>query len=430
MKLNLFVVGLNHKTASVELRERVSFGPSKLPDALKALCGYDGIHGGIILSTCNRTEIYMHALSANHARKAVETLFMQSRNLAKKDFAAHLFEHEGIEAVRHLFNVVSSLDSMVIGEAQIAGQVKEAYKASQNCGCTTALLNRVFRQAREVGKRVRCQTGIGSSRISLSTVAVDVARNKFGDLRQRSILIIGSGKMSELAARYLQEQGAVSLMVASRTHAHACSVADSVGGKAHRFEELLNLIGQADIIISSTAAPHYVIVPESLRRVTKPLLILDLALPRDVDPACAEIEGVSLCGLDDLGTIAAMNQRTRQTCAEEALEIVEEEVELLEQWVLQHAVTPTIKQMRFAAEEIRRGEVEHLLRVLDTDLSVSDREALEAATSAIINKLLHAPTIALRESAKNHSNYETVESVRSLFGLMPDEQGELEPIER
>lgn len=424
--MNFFCVGLNHKTAGVDLRERISFTSSQLKDSLQKLTSKSGIHGAVVLSTCNRTEFYLHALSADSAYEGVCAFIEEEKDIIAADIAPHLYTFEEAEAVRHLFSVVSSLDSMVLGEAQIAGQVREAFKVSHSAGCATMLLHKVFRTAREVGKRVRNQTGIGDAHVSLSTVAVDVAKDKFGDLHDRTILIVGSGKMSELAAMYLQEQGASSLLVASRTHAHACTVAKAVGGDAHYFEELNDLVPQADIIISSTSAPHYVIVPETLEAVAKPVLLLDLAMPRDVDPACANIEGVSLCDLDDLGTIAAMNQRSREMGAQDAQAIVDEEVKRLELWAAQHAVTPTIKQLRAYAEEIRSGEVEHLLRKLETPLSERDQIALEAATNAMVKKLLHTPTAVLRDSAVTHTDYETVEAVRKIFGFEEapvDEEG-------
>ena len=415
--MNFFVVGLNHKTASVELRERVAFTPAKMSDTLQSLCNAANVYGAAILSTCNRCEVYVHATSADAAFNSVSNLLVEQKGVLEVDFMPHLYTFEGEEAAQHLFEVVSSLDSMVLGEAQIAGQVKEAFKMAQHAGTTTMLLDRIFRQAREVGKRVRNQTEIGDAHVSLSTVAVDVAIDKFGDLRDRTILVVGSGKMSELAARYLQEQGAKSLMVASRTHAHACTVAQRVGGEAHFFDELYDLIGQADIIITSTAAPHHIIIPESLEQVNKPLLILDLAMPRDVDPACANKEGVSLCDLDDLGTIVAMNQRNREESAREAHAIVDEEIEVLRRWATEHAVTPTIKQLREQAECLREAETAHLLKAIKAPLSYADKEAVEAAMNALVKKMLHAPTMALKDSALSYTDYEMVEATRALFGL-------------
>ena len=423
MSMNLFVIGLNHKTASVELRERVAFGQANLGETLGNLCAADSIYGAVILSTCNRTEVYAHAATLDAARNGVCSMLEAEKGIVPAEILPHLYTLAGSEAARHLFNVVSSLDSMVLGEAQIAGQVKDAFKIAQNASTTTMLLDRVFRQAREVGKRVRNQTSIGDSHVSLSTVAVDVAIDKFGDLTPCTTLIVGSGKMSELAARYLQEQGAKSLLVASRTHAHARSVAKRVGGEAHYFEELGELVLEADIIISSTAAPHYIIAPEALAGRTKPLLILDLAMPRDVDPACADIDGVSVCDLDDLGTIVAMNQRNREEQAQGAHAIVEEELGLLEDWVAQHAVTPTIKQLRAQAEDVRRDEVKHLLRVMQADLSDDDVAAIEAATNALVKKMLHAPTVALKDSVRDHTDYEMVDATRTLFGLADESEG-------
>ncbi len=414
MSLNLFVVGLNHKTASVQLRESVSFGGS-LSAPLRQLCDRPGMHGGVILSTCNRTEIYMHAETFSDASAGVRSFLVDAKGVDASALEEHLYSYSGINAVRHLFEVVSSLDSMVLGEAQIAGQVRTAFKAALSANTTTFMLDRVFRQALEVGKRVRNQTTIGNSRISLSTVAVEVARQKFGSLQDKSVLVVGSGKMSELAARYLAEQGAKSVMVSSRTHSHACSMAKSVGATAHSFSDLGTLALQADIIISSTAAPHFVLVPEVFAGLQRPVLLLDLAMPRDIDPACADILGVSLFDLDDLGAIAQENLHAREGAAEEARGIVENEVAEIEHWVAEHAVIPTIKNIYLGAERVREAEVNRLVKELDIQLSEHDRATLDAATHAIVKKILHAPTAALRASVDTSTSYECVESARRLF---------------
>lgn len=415
--MQVFMVGLSHKTADVEVRERVAFGHPQLPAALRALCAKNSIRGAVILSTCNRMEIYVNTDDAETARIQIAEFIAESKNISRAIFEPHLYSFEALDAVHHLFSVVSSLDSMVLGEQQIIGQTRIAFKSALEAGCVTMVLSRLFRQALETGKRVRSQTAISSSHVSVSTVAIDVAKQMFPDLACTTVLVVGSGEMSELAARYLLEQGVQSLLVSSRTYAHACSLAKELGGSARYFEELEQLIGEADIIVSSTAAPHCIITPDLLRTVRKKVLILDIALPRDVDPACRAHENVVLYDLDDLGAIVEDNQQHRRDAARDAQKIVDEETGLFGQWVEEHAVTPTIKEMRLRAEAVREQEVERLVECMDAGLSKHDRAALEAATNAIVNKLLHEPTVRMRASAADDTDFECVEAARFLFGL-------------
>lgn len=415
--MQVFMVGLSHKTADVELREKVAFGKHQLPDALRALCGKSSIRGAIILSTCNRMEIYVNTDDADTARTEIAEFISEFKQVGRLQFEPHLYSHEALDAVHHLFTVVSSLDSMVLGEQQIIGQTRTAFKTAMEAGCVTMVLGRLFRQALEVAKRVRNQTDISANHVSVSTVAIDVAKQTFPDFTHKTILIVGSGEMSELAARYLLEQGANSLVVSSRTYAHACSLAKELGGAARYFEELEQLILEADIIISSTAAPHYIITPELIQDVRKRVLILDIALPRDVDPACGACHNVVLYDLDDLGRLAEENQRHRQEAAQEVKRIVDEETAIFGQWVDEHGVTPTIKAMHLRADEVRQHEVDHMIKCLDADISEEDYAVIEAATNAIVNKLLHVPTARMRASVAENTDFECVEAARFLFGL-------------
>lgn len=418
--MQLLALGISHKTAEVELRERLSVSPTFLPRTLEALAAYPSIRGAVLLSTCNRFEVYADVSDIDAARADIVSCICSLKQVEPEEFLAHTYSFEDAEAVRHLFRVISSLDSMVLGEAQIIGQVRTAFKGALEAKTCTMPLSKLFRQALEVGKRVRNQTSISDAHVSLSTVAVDVALDAFPDLANRTVLVVGSGEMSELAARYLLEHGAKSLLVSSRTFAHACTLAKELGGTARYFEELEELINQADIVISSTAAPHCIITPELLKDIHKPILILDIALPRDVDPACGELNLVSLYDLDDLGQIAEQNKEHRRQAAVSAEHIVKEETNAFLAWIDTHSVVPTIKAMRARAEHVRAGEVAHLLRSLDVNLSEADKEKINLATSALVKKLLHEPTVRMRASRASDMDFECVEAARFLFGLTDD----------
>lgn len=415
--MQVFMVGLSFKTAEVEIRERVAFPQKRLPKALKALCAKPAIHGAVILSTCNRMEIYVNTEDADAARSQIEEFISEYHNIKRSAFSRHLYQYEAVDAVWHLFEVVCSLDSMVLGEQQIIGQIRSAFKCSLESECSSMVLSRLFRQALEVGKHVRSRTSISESHVSVSTVAIDMAVEVFPDLAERTVLLIGSGEMSELAATYLAERGVHAFIVSSRTYAHAKTLAKKLGGNPWPFGHLDELIPKADIIVSATAAPHCVITPDMLQDIQKKLLILDIALPRDVDPACGEFEGVQLVDLDDLNVRIARNQQQRQNAVVQARAIIEEEVQLFETWIDEHAVTPTIKEMRKLADQVRDQELQHLYKRIGGDLSANDQQAIEAATSAIVNKLLHEPTVRMKKSVSENSDFECVEAARYLFGL-------------
>jgi glutamyl-tRNA reductase len=415
--MQIYMTGLNHDTADVELRGRVSFREKEIPQQLRMLCGKEAVESAVILSTCNRMEIYVTTNDVDSCRIDVAEFIAESRGVGQTQLAAHLYEHVGSDAVNHLFRVVSSLDSMVLGEQQIIGQTRTAFKLSLEAGYASMMLSRLFRQALETGKRVRSETSISANHVSVSTVAIDVARETFDTLDDKKVLVVGSGEMSELAARYLQEQGVEAFFVSSRTYTHACKLADQLGGQAFGFDKLGELIRDADIVVTATAAPHAVITPEITAPVAKQQLILDIALPRDTDPACADNPNIKLVDLDGLEAIIAKNRDARKHAAEQASAIVDEETELFERWVDEHAVTPTIKEMRSHAEAVREHEVEHLMRVMDTTLSEKDRQAIEKATSAIVNKLLHEPTVRMKGSVDRGNDFECVEAARFLFGL-------------
>ena len=424
--MRICMVGVNHTVADAELRGRFSFRKTELRSRLSELLAYPAISGAVIISTCNRTEVYASSPDPATAVRSIKDFILDTRDVTSEEAARCLTSRTDVEAVEHLFSVVCSLDSMVLGEQQIIGQTRTAFLEAGHSGSTTAILTRLFRQAIECGKRVRNQTGISQSHVSMSTVAIDIARRAFDDFSDKTVLVVGAGEAGELAARYLKEQGVTAFIVSSRTREHALALAEELGGTARKLDELPQLVAQADIIVSGTSAPHYVITPEVLAtRAASPdagekLLILDIAIPRDVDPACRNVAGVTVRDLDDIGAEIARNQDARSEAAQQARAIVAEETSRFMEWSASYAATPLIKEVRLQAEAIRQGEVAHLLRTLDADLSEKDLERLEAATSAIVKKILHKPTVRLRDSATQREGFETIDAARYLFDVRQD----------
>ncbi len=415
--MSISVVGLNYQTANAELRGRVSFRRSDLKEKLHELQGRYNVDGCVIVSTCNRTELYVSTPSPVDADCEMRQFLLEEKDVSVDELDESLYSAYDAAAIRHLFTVVSSLDSMVLGEQQIIGQTRSAFRDASHAGTVNMALTRLFRQAMECGKRVRTQTAISESHVSVSTVAIDIAKRMFDTFEDKKVLVVGAGEASELAARYLKEQGVQAFIVSSRTREHAIALAEELGGTARRFEDLSELISDADIVVSGTAAQRYIIKPEMLANVKKELLILDIAIPRDVDPACAQIPGVTVCDLDAIGAEIARNKDQRTVAAEQAREIVEDETQKYLAWAKGYEATPLIKEMRLKAEQVRQNEVAHLLKTLDADLSEKDLKSLELATSAIVNKLLHQPTVCMRESATDRAGYETIDAARQLFGL-------------
>ncbi|HVQ28699.1 MAG TPA: glutamyl-tRNA reductase, partial [Vicinamibacteria bacterium] len=348
------------------------------------------------------------ALAAFHAR-------------ALGDLEAHLYRLEGEAAVRHAFRVAASLDSMVIGEPQILGQVKEAYELADGAGSLGAVLNALRNRSVAAAKRARTETGIGRNAVSVSSVAVELARKIFGELRDRQVLLVGAGKMSELAARHLVEGGARATVLGGRRFERAEELAAALGGRAVPFERLREELRHAEIVISGTGAPGIVIGREDVEaalpaRGGRPLFLIDIAVPRDVDPAVRKLTGVFLYDLDDLKAVADANLRERRKEAAAAEALVEQEVLEFLAWRRSLDAVPLLVELRRRGDEIRRGEMERARKRLGT-LTQDQEEALEAATTAIVNKLLHPPTVVLKELAKNADSSAEIGLIRRLLGL-------------
>ncbi|MBN1192351.1 MAG: glutamyl-tRNA reductase [Coriobacteriia bacterium] len=417
--MHLVLVGLSHKTAPVAIREKLTFPAQVQEDALNQLGRTEGIREAAILSTCNRTEVYAVASSEEGGVESVIDFLAEYHGLDRRELGRYLYISTGETVVRHLFRVVASLDSMVLGEAQILGQVKEAYESAFNAGSTSRAFNKLFRQSFEVGKRVRTETAIGESAVSISYAAVELAKKVFDTLDGRTILILGAGKMSELTAKHLVSNGVARVLVVNRTFERAQEMAERFSGTAIAYERLYEAVRESDIVISSTAATEYVIVKKDLAPVaksrTRPLFLIDIAVPRDVDPAVNDLGGVFLYDIDDLSGVVESNLEERMVEARRAEAIVEEEIAVFFGWIESMEVVPTVAAIRAKAEVIRRMELDKALKRLD--VSDKDRKTVEALTCAIVNKMLHGPTARLKKAAAGKNGYEYVEVARALYGL-------------
>lgn len=421
--MHLVLVGLSHKTAPVAIREKLTFPANVQEDALNHLGREEGIREAVIVSTCNRTEVYAVASSEDGGTETVVSFLARYHDLDAEELKRYLYVITGEKVVRHLFRVVASLDSMVVGEAQILGQVKEAYDHAFNADSTSRVFNKLFRQSFEVGKRVRTETAIGESAVSISYAAVELAKKVFGTLEGRSILIVGAGKMSELTAKHLVSNGIARVLVVNRTFERAQEMAEKFSGAAVPYDQLYESMRTSDIVISSTAATEYVITKRDLAPVTRsrtsPLFLIDIAVPRDIDPDVNDLGGVFLYDIDDLSGVVESNLEERMAEARRAEGIIEEEIAAFFGWVESMEVVPTVAAIRAKAEVIRAMELEKALKRLD--LSEKDRKTIDALTCAIVNKMLHGPTARLKKAAAGKDGYEYMEVARALYGLEDSE---------
>jgi len=415
------VVGISHRTAPLELRERLALtrdGCLSLGERLLA----DGIAAeAVVLSTCNRTEVYLAGADARVAEPCVLGLLCECGRLEPGALSEAACCATGDAAVTHLFRVAASLDSMVVGEAQVLAQLRDAFEAARRAGATGAVFNRLFRQAIEVGKRVRAETAIGDRPVSVSSAAVDLARQVLGTLDDRVVLVLGAGETSELTVESLQAQGAGAVIVVNRTLATAEELAARCHGRAVCLDELDEHLAAADIVISSTAAPGLVVdrsrlEPVMRRRARRPLLLVDLAVPRDLDPAIADLAGCHLCDIDDLQAVVAADRCERECEIAQAQLIVDEEVERLNAWIAERHVVPTISRLRDSVEGIRAAEVARLSGRL-ASLSAEQRDEVEQLTVAIVRKILHLPTVRLKELAAAPGAAAYVDALWRLFDL-------------
>jgi glutamyl-tRNA reductase len=415
----IVVVGVSHQTAPLAVREELAFPRETLGEALGRLRGEVGLSEAMILSTCNRVEIYGRAPEVTSDSVAAFLASYHSRKLEELD--THVYRHEGDAAVRHAFRVAASLDSMVLGESQIFGQVKQAYEAAEEAGALGSVLNALRNRSFAAAKRARTETAIGRNAVSVSHVAVELARKIFGNLRDHSVLLVGAGKMSELAARQMVRDGARASVLGGRTMERADQLAAALGGRAAPLEELRGEMSRVDVVISGTGAPGLVVRREDVEaaqteRRHRPLFLIDIAVPRDIEPEAGKVKGVFLYDLDDLRSVSDANLRERQKEAAQAEAILDEEIAAFLEWRRSLDVVPLLVELRSRADEIRRGEIDRARRRLG-ELTPEQEKALDAVTSGIVNKLLHSPTVEIKKMASSHQGPEQVGLVRRLFGL-------------
>jgi glutamyl-tRNA reductase len=417
----LLALGASHKTASLELRERIALPTGRAARVLGELTDHDAIHEAVALFTCNRTELYLVTADPVEAENAALAILSRQAGLRPTELLGSLYSLRGREAVEHLFAVTGGLDSMIVGEAEIQGQVKRAYEMALVEGVSGPISNRLFRDALAAGKRVRSETGIARSNVSVPTVAVQLAAEFLGDLARRRVLVIGAGENAELTARALRDRGVETLFVANRRYDRALGLAQRFGGRAVTFDDMPRELEAADIVVTSTGAPHQIVGREELEfvaasRMGRPLVMIDLAVPRDIEPRVRDCPGIALYDMDDLQRAVARNMDAREAEAAEALVLVREEVARFEDWMASLDVVPTISALRRRADEV----VEQVLRENETrweSLSAADRERVEVLARAVVSRLLHEPTLRL----KDRRSYRDVHTVRELFGLEPVE---------
>ncbi len=421
------VVGLSHRTAPVEVRERLAVAPERLEDELREISARGSFDEALLISTCNRVELY--ATSANPAeavRSARHTLGSRLPDDASEDV---LYTERGVAVVRHAFRVASSLDSMVVGEPQILGQVKEAYDAARSAGSAGPLLGRCFSQAFSTAKRIRNETGIAQGTVSVSSIACELAKKIFGNLDGRRTLLLGAGDMGEAAARSLRQTG-TQLHVINRSEERAGKLASSCGGRPVPYERLTTELAEADVVIASTASSKFILTPELMKGVVRsrrhrPLFIIDIAVPRDVDPRVGTMDNVFVYDVDDLQQVAEENLAVRAREANQAERIIEEEVASFLKWRRSLELAPTIVALRKQFGEVADEELRRALSRLQ-NLNPSDRAVLEAMARSLVNKLLHQPMIQLKAGAAEADGAQLIDTVRRLFAITDDDSGATE----
>ena len=401
--MTLTVIGINHKTAPIELRERIAISRDDLPETTRALAAMPGVTECMIVSTCNRVEI----LAALESPDTDLTAFLHRHfGLDPGLLAPHIYQHRDQQAVRHLFRVASSLDSMVVGEPQILGQVKEAFAIARSSGTVGGQLDHLLQSAFAAAKKVRTETEIGSNSVSIASVAVELARKIFGSLNGRTVFLVGAGKMSELAARHLVQQGAGAILVTNRTLERARLLAEPFNGRVIPFEQLHEAASEADIVITSTGAPHPIFRREHghaflQRRRNRPMFFIDIAVPRDVDPEVNKLDGLFVYDIDDLQQVAAAHIAERKSQATDAEALVAAEVERFHQRQRTVNVAPAIVSLQHQFEEIRQAELRRIHARLDS-LTAEQLAAVEALTRGLVNKFLHPPMQALKQAAREN----------------------------
>ncbi|MCR4442791.1 MAG: glutamyl-tRNA reductase [Peptococcaceae bacterium] len=415
------VFGLNHRSAPVEIREKLSFSRSRIAAQKEEIGGLQEVEGAVILSTCNRTEFYVTTQNPAGSRRSLLGFAARYSACPPETLGRHIYWKEGREAVHHLFRVAAGLDSMMLGESQVLGQVEDAYNYAREYGISNNILNPLFQKAIEVGKRVRTETRIDRQALSVGSAAVEMAREFFGGLEGRVVLVLGAGETGELAARHLAAGGVGAVLVANRTYERALRLARELNGEAVCFAGFMSCLEKADLVIGSTAAPHYVVRAADVERVLakrkgRPLLFIDLAVPRDIEPAVALLENVSLHDVDDLQGVIGKNLEERKKEAAKAELLVREDLNKFFEWYDSLFVIPTIAALKEKAEKIKEKELEKALRKLG-GLSEKEKKVIMSMAGSIVNKFLYDPIINLKECARSDSGRLYTETINKLFNL-------------
>jgi glutamyl-tRNA reductase len=421
--MHLLLVGVSHRTAPVDLRERIDFSTRGVEAAVVSLAARPSNSEAAVLSTCNRAELYLAASDPEAAREDVLEFLREFHGVEAADVRPHLYEKQDAEAARHLFRVASGLDSLVVGEPQILGQVKDAYavaSAQQSCG---PLLNKLFHSSFLAGKRVRSETSLGEGAVSVSYAAVSLARKIFGGLEDRTVVVVGAGEMGKLTAVHLKAQGIRRMLITSRTTSHAAALAETIGATSVAWERLHSALGEADIVITATGANLPILVRADVAAIMKPrrnrpLFIIDIAVPRDVDPAAGELDQVFLYNIDDLQTIVQENLSRRAAEMTRAERIVAEEVDRFIAWLRSRGAIPTVVALRQRFETIRRSELDRLQHKL-SGLPPEARARVDEVTRLIVEKLLLTPTEQLKSLPDNETMATYSDALTRLFSLTP-----------
>jgi glutamyl-tRNA reductase len=403
--MKVLVAGLNHNTADIEVREKVAFNGSKLQEGLVELKNLPHVDEVVILSTCNRMELYAGVKDTEKASESIKTFISGFHNIDRSLLDKAIYVYDDVDAVRHIFRVASSLDSMVIGEPQILGQLKEAFEFALEKKTTGILLNKLMKKAISVAKRVRSETRIAENAVSISFAAVELAKKIFTDLSAKVFMLLGAGEMAELAAKHLMSNGVKEVIVANRRYERACELAKEFSGRPVALDNFLREMVHSDIVICSTGAPNYIVVKEQMQKVMKErkqrqVFIIDISVPRNIDPKINDLDNVYLYNIDDLQGIVDANMFERKKEAEKAERIIEEEIEPFFQWLSSLDSVPTIVALREKMEKIKNDEIEKLLNRFP-DLDEKQRKAIEHMASSIVNKLIHPPTIALKKDSED-----------------------------
>ena len=428
----IIIIGINHKTAPVELREKLSFTESQLTRSLAFCREQSRIYECAILTTCNRTEIYAVGTDQESLCQLIMQMLAEIKDIDTEAVRPNLYIYAQDKAVQHLFTVTAGLDSMILGETQILGQVKDAYAKANEAGTVSSTFHALFRQAVTAAKRVQTETGINQNAASVSYAAVELAKKIFGRLDNRTVLILGAGKMSELTLRHLYDQGVKKVIVVNRTKERADKLADCFGGVAEYFEKRRDCLVQADIVISSTGAPHFVLEKEEMMSVMrsrrgKPIFLIDIAVPRDIDPKINDLDNVYLYDIDDLQAVVASNLKDREHEAVKARLIIREEISEFQIWFKTQEVTPLIAALRGKAEAIRQAELEVSLGKRLASLSDKEKKHVENLTKAIVNRILREPVLRIKEFALDDNSELYVASLCQLFDLKEGPNGDLQP---